>query len=78
MTMAHVYQQVEDALSDNPDLTFTQIKRWLAQDFGLLVREVDEHFRRLRKVYEAARSEALQARQARSKLVGNLQRVISP
>jgi hypothetical protein len=66
-TMAHAYQQVEDALADNPDLTLAQIKRWLAQEFGLLVIEVDQRFRRLQQVYDHARIEALQARQARSK-----------
>jgi hypothetical protein len=69
MTMAHGYQQVEDALAENPDLTLAQIKRWLAEQYGLLVSEVDQSFRRLRNVYDQARREALNARQAKVELV---------
>ena len=66
MTMTHAYQQVEDALAENPDLTFAQIKRWLAQHYGLLVSEIDQSFRRLREVYDQARSEALEDRRAKA------------
>jgi hypothetical protein len=62
-TMAHIYQEVEDALLANPSLTFAQIKRWLAMDYGLLVGEVEKSFRRIRRVYADARSNGLGARQ---------------
>lgn len=70
LTMDHAYQQVEDALTDNPDLTLAQIKQWLAKEYGLLIREVDKSFRRLRKVYDHARKDALEARQAKRQFVG--------
>lgn len=59
------YESVQDALVVNPDLTLAQIKRWLAQTYGLLFNEVEKVFRRLDKVYTKARKEALELREAR-------------
>lgn len=35
----HAYNEIRDALTDNPNLSFAQIKRWLADQYGLLVSE---------------------------------------
>jgi hypothetical protein len=57
-----VYNEIRDALADCPEATFPQIKRWLANEYGLLVSEVCKKFRRARKVYEDARRDAQQGR----------------
>lgn len=57
------YNQIRDALDDYPDLTFTQIKRWLADQYGLLVCEVCTSFRRARRVFDEAKRDALEARE---------------
>src|SRR5262249_25280722 len=41
-----VYNAIRDALTDCPDATFPQIKRWLANQHGLLLPEVCKTFRR--------------------------------
>ncbi len=56
------YNQIRDALSDYPDLTFPQIKRWLADQYGLLVSEVCTSFRRAKAVFQEAKRDALDAR----------------
>jgi hypothetical protein len=57
--------EVEAALMLHPDLTLAQIKRWLVQMYGLRLSEVGKVFRGLGRVYEHARKEALEIRQAR-------------
>lgn len=59
------YGEVEDALLDNPDLTLAQVRRWLARLYGLRFGKVEQVFRRLRRVYEEARREELEARRLR-------------
>ena len=56
------YQTVRDWLADEPDLTSPQVKRSLADLHGLLVSEVGTTFRRIEKVYQAAKQDALEAR----------------
>jgi hypothetical protein len=76
------YQEVQDAVFDNPDLTLAQIKRRLARTYGLLVREVGKSFPRLVKVYDKARQEGreFQKHQAagRERLKKAAQRPSSP
>lgn len=59
------YGEVEDALRDNPDLTLAQIWRWLAGLYGLRLGDVGKVFPRLKRVYEQARTEALESRKMR-------------
>ena len=61
------YGEVENALHDNPDLTLAQIRRWLAGLYGLRLDEVGKVFRRLRRVYKEARTEALENRKVRQR-----------
>lgn len=56
------YNQIRDALNDYPDLTFPQIRRWLADQYGLLVSEVCTNFRRAKKVFQEAKRDAKEAR----------------
>ena len=63
--LAIAYQEVADALLCNPDLTFADIKSWLAQLYGLRLGEVGKVFRRLGDVYRRRRKEALGLRAAR-------------
>jgi hypothetical protein len=65
--LPEIYAEVRDALLYNPDLTLTQIKRWLAQVHGLHVGEVCKVFRGLRTVYEKGRKEGMEFRQDREK-----------
>lgn len=58
------YDEVCDALMLNPDLTLVQIKRWLAREYGLLLKEVGKVFPRLDRVYKTARKDALEMRKA--------------
>jgi hypothetical protein len=61
--LAIAYQEVNDALLANPDLTFAQIKRWLASQYGLKFREVGKVvLRGLGTVYQKACKEGLEAR----------------
>lgn len=52
------YNQIRDALIDCPEATFPQIKRWLADQYGLLVSEVCKTFRRAEKVFQEAKRDA--------------------
>ena len=60
--LAEAYDSIRDALNVETELTFTQIKRWLADQYGLLVSEVCTTFRRAERVYREARKEAQEAR----------------
>lgn len=61
--LEHAYNEIRDALHENPDLTFSQIKRYLADQYGLLVSEVGTKFRRAKKVFQEAKLEGIQHRQ---------------
>ena len=63
--LPEIYAEVRDALLYRPDLTLTQIKRWLGQTYGLHLNEVSNVFRGLRTVYEKGRKEGLEFRQER-------------
>jgi hypothetical protein len=56
------YRIVQEWLSHEPDLTLPQVKRSLADLYGLLVSEVGTTFKRIEKVYRAAKQDALEAR----------------
>ena len=56
------YQTVQDWLAHQPDLTLAQVKRSLADLYGLLVNEVGTTFKRIEKVNRAAKQDALEAR----------------
>lgn len=56
------YNQIRDALNDYPDLTFPQVKRWLADQYGLLASEVCTSFRRTKAVFHEAQRDAQEAR----------------
>jgi hypothetical protein len=58
----HVYQTVQDWLTENPNLTLRQVKLALADEFGLLVREVDAIFKRIESVFQEAKRDGLDAR----------------
>ena len=64
--VAEGYQTVQDWLTHNPDLTLAQVKRSLANEYGLLTSEVSTTFRRIQKVYAAAKREALEAREMKA------------
>jgi hypothetical protein len=59
------YNDIRDAISANPNLTFPQIKRWLAQEYGLLLSEVCNKFRRAAKVFQEVKREAQEHRALR-------------
>lgn len=63
--VAQAYQTVEDWIAHKPDLMLVQVKWSLADEYGLLMSEVGMTFKRIKKVYEAARREALEARAMR-------------
>lgn len=56
------YQTIQDWVSHKPDLTLAQVKRSLADQYGLLVSEVSTKFRRTEKVFLDAKREAQDAR----------------
>lgn len=64
------YQIVQEWLAHEPDLTFAQVKRSLADHYGLLVTEVGTTFRRIGKVYRAAKQDALEARAVKAAWLG--------
>ena len=49
------YDDVRDMLIDDPGLTFAQVKRLVADEYGLLVSEVHRRLRRLKKVFLEAK-----------------------
>ena len=64
--LPHIYAEVRDALLYNPaTFTFAQIKRWLAETYGLRFGEVGKVFRGLGTVYEKGRKEGLEFRHDR-------------
>src|SRR5262249_51933608 len=63
--LAVAYDEVREALVLNPDLTLAQVKRWLAQMYGVPFRKVEGTYRALRTVYGKARKKALELREAR-------------
>lgn len=67
--LEQVYDTIRDWLVSEPDLTLTQLKRSLANQYGLLLSEVSKTFRRLEKVFRDAKREALEARALRQKWV---------
>lgn len=56
------YGIVQEWLTCNPDLTLAQVRRALAQEYGLLASEVGKKLRRFKKVFMEAKQEALEAR----------------
>jgi hypothetical protein len=60
--MEVVYDDVRNAVWCEPDVTLPQIKRWVANDCGLLVSEVSRVFRRIEKVFHEAKKDALEDR----------------
>jgi hypothetical protein len=67
----HAYNEIRDAVTDHPDLTFPQIKRWLADQYGLLVSEVGISFRRARKVFDEAKRDAQEYRAMKGAVVNH-------
>lgn len=67
--LEHGYNQIRDALNEHPDLTFSQIKRWLADEYGLLVSEVTPSFKRARKVFQEAKREAQEHRAMKERVL---------
>jgi len=63
--LEHAYQNIEDWLALEPDLTLAQVKRSLADLHGLLVSEVCTKLKRTEKVFRAAKREALEERALR-------------
>jgi hypothetical protein len=47
---------------DRPDLTFRQVKHWLAGQYGMLVGEVEKYLPRAAKVFAAAQRDARELR----------------
>jgi hypothetical protein len=62
VSLEGIYNQIRDALADCPEATFPQIKRWLANEYGLLVSEVCKTFRRAEKVFQEAKRDAQEER----------------
>jgi hypothetical protein len=62
VSLEGIYNQIRDALADCPEATFFQIKRWLANEYGLLVSEVCKTFRRAAKVFQEAKRDAQEER----------------
>jgi len=56
------YQTIQEWVTCEPDLTLSQVKRSLADQYGLLVAEVCKVMPRTEKVYREAKREAQQAR----------------
>jgi transposase len=56
------YQDINDWLTDNPDLTQLQVKRALAAQYGLFVSEVGKWLRRFKKVFRDSKREAQESR----------------
>ena len=65
-----VYNQIRDALIDCPEATFMQIKRWLANEYGLLPSEVCKKFKRAEKVFQEAKRDVLEERALREAWFG--------
>jgi hypothetical protein len=70
--LENAYNEIRDALTMNPDLTFSQIARWLADQYGLLVSEVATSFRRAKKVFQEAKREALEEREMKRKFMESI------
>jgi len=56
------YQTIQDWVAHEPDITLPQVKRSLADHYGLLLSEVGTKLRRTERVFRAAKREALEAR----------------
>lgn len=61
-SLESAYDTIEDAITENPDLTLRQVKRMIADHYGLLVSEVCTVFRRFKKVYLAYKKYAIKTR----------------
>jgi hypothetical protein len=59
------YGIIREWLTCNPDLTLSQVKRSLADQYGMLVSEVGKKLRRTEKVFREAKREALEERALR-------------
>ncbi len=70
------YQEIQDAVNGNPEITLAQMKRWIADQYGLLVSEVSTQLKRLKAVFEEAKRDAQEARAMKEKWVTE-QRVVS-
>jgi hypothetical protein len=56
------YRIVQDWLACNPGLSLAQVRRSLADLYGLLVSEVGTTFKKVEKVYRAAKQDSLEVR----------------
>lgn len=58
--VTEAYASIREAVSTTPNLTFGQLKRWLASEYGLLLLEVCTTFKRAEMVFQDAQREARQ------------------
>ena len=68
------YRIVQDWLTCNPGLSLAQVKRSLADLYGLLVSEVGTTFKRLEKVYRAAKQDSLETRALKAEAMRDTRR----
>ena len=55
------YSDVQNMIIDNPDLTFAQVERLIADEYGLLIPEVRRKLGRLKKVFLEAKRAVMPA-----------------
>lgn len=63
--LEQAYQTIQDWVTCEPDLTLAQVKRALANQYGLLLSEVCKILKRTEKVFREAKKEAMKARSLR-------------
>lgn len=68
------YGIVQEWLTCNPDLTLAQVRRALAQEYGLLISEVGKVLRRFENVFSEAKREAQEARELKAAWLKEVQR----
>ena len=67
------YQSIRDWVAHEPDITLMQVKRSMANQYGLLVTEVGAKFRRTEMVYRDAKRDALESKALKQQRLAKLQ-----
>jgi acyl carrier protein phosphodiesterase len=69
-----IYELVKEWVQSVPDVTLPQLESALAEENGVTVPELHQRLRRLEKVFREAKSDVLEARRMKAKLMAAAKR----
>ena len=52
LTADHIYGKIEAALADEPKASYESIIAWIANDIGIYPWEIENYYKRCRRVYD--------------------------